>query len=173
MCLNFSPLDRIMNVKLNYKDYVIWRGIAHDLENILPFGHFTETWGRGHRFGILPMGKKQICWYATANWDHKIELSSSPLSEIKRIFGQWHSPIPDILRHTDEKSIIRNEALDCKPQAGWSCSRVVLMGDSVHPTAPNLGQGGCMAIEDAFVLGKLLLLNIPYSRHLKYMKTYE
>ena len=25
---------------------------------------------------------------------------------------------------------------------------VVLMGDAVHPMMPNLGQGGCQAIED-------------------------
>jgi 2-polyprenyl-6-methoxyphenol hydroxylase-like FAD-dependent oxidoreductase len=33
---------------------------------------------------------------------------------------------------------------------------VVLLGDAAHPTTPNLGQGGCMAIEDAAVLGRLL-----------------
>ena len=27
-----------------------------------------------------------------------------------------------------------------------------MLGDSVHPTTPNLGQGACMAIEDAVVL---------------------
>jgi len=29
---------------------------------------------------------------------------------------------------------------------------VCLLGDAAHPTTPNLGQGGCMAIEDAVVL---------------------
>jgi len=32
----------------------------------------------------------------------------------------------------------------------------VLLGDAAHPMMPNLGQGGCMAIEDAFVLGREL-----------------
>jgi 2-polyprenyl-6-methoxyphenol hydroxylase-like FAD-dependent oxidoreductase len=30
----------------------------------------------------------------------------------------------------------------------------VLIGDAAHPTTPNLGQGGCMAIEDAVVLAR-------------------
>ncbi|MEH2279456.1 MAG: hypothetical protein V7K40_32920 [Nostoc sp.] len=29
------------------------------------------------------------------------------------------------------------------------------MGDAAHPVQPNLGQGGCMTIEDAFELVKL------------------
>jgi 2-polyprenyl-6-methoxyphenol hydroxylase-like FAD-dependent oxidoreductase len=34
--------------------------------------------------------------------------------------------------------------------------RAVLIGDAAHPTTPNLGQGGCMAIEDAVVLARRL-----------------
>jgi zeaxanthin epoxidase len=33
---------------------------------------------------------------------------------------------------------------------------VVLTGDAVHPMMPNLGQGGCQAIEDAYVLTEML-----------------
>ena len=38
----------------------------------------------------------------------------------------------------------------------WAKGRVVLLGDAVHPMMPNLGQGGCQAIEDAYELGKHL-----------------
>jgi len=31
-----------------------------------------------------------------------------------------------------------------------------LIGDAAHATTPNLGQGACQAIEDAYVIGKLL-----------------
>jgi 2-polyprenyl-6-methoxyphenol hydroxylase-like FAD-dependent oxidoreductase len=31
---------------------------------------------------------------------------------------------------------------------------MTLLGDAIHPTTPNLGQGGCLAIEDAFVLAR-------------------
>jgi 2-polyprenyl-6-methoxyphenol hydroxylase-like FAD-dependent oxidoreductase len=29
---------------------------------------------------------------------------------------------------------------------------MTLLGDAIHPTTPNLGQGGCLSIEDALVL---------------------
>ncbi|PKI58595.1 hypothetical protein CRG98_020984 [Punica granatum] len=31
---------------------------------------------------------------------------------------------------------------------------VTVLGDAMHPTTPDLGQGGCMALEDAVVLGR-------------------
>ncbi|MEO8981822.1 MAG: FAD-dependent monooxygenase [Polyangiaceae bacterium] len=38
----------------------------------------------------------------------------------------------------------------------WSTGRVALLGDAAHPTTPNLGQGGGVAIEDAVVLAHCL-----------------
>merc|ERR1712232_242571 len=38
----------------------------------------------------------------------------------------------------------------------WTDKKVALLGDGVHAMMPNLGQGGCQAIEDAFVLTKEL-----------------
>src|ERR1700739_751619 len=39
--------------------------------------------------------------------------------------------------------------------AGEDASRMVtLLGDAAHPCTPNLGQGGCMALEDALALAK-------------------
>ncbi len=38
----------------------------------------------------------------------------------------------------------------------WGRGRVTLIGDAAHPVQPNIGQGGCMAIEDAFELVKQL-----------------
>ena len=31
---------------------------------------------------------------------------------------------------------------------------MTLLGDAIHPVTPNLGQGGCLAIEDAAVLAR-------------------
>jgi 2-polyprenyl-6-methoxyphenol hydroxylase-like FAD-dependent oxidoreductase len=40
-------------------------------------------------------------------------------------------------------------------------STTVLIGDAAHPVQPNIGQGGCMAVEDAFELVKRLS---PFAR---------
>jgi len=38
----------------------------------------------------------------------------------------------------------------------WCSGRVVLIGDAAHASSPMMGQGGCMAMEDAVVLAELL-----------------
>ena len=49
-----------------YAGYMAWR--AATPENFVPRPTTTsETWGRGHRFGIVPLDHGRVYWYATAN----------------------------------------------------------------------------------------------------------
>lgn len=38
----------------------------------------------------------------------------------------------------------------------WNKGRVALLGDAIHAMMPNLGQGGCQALEDALVISEQL-----------------
>ncbi|MBR9774136.1 FAD-dependent monooxygenase [Cyclobacterium marinum] len=42
--------------------------------------------------------------------------------------------------------------IDREPHKGWTKGKITLLGDAAHLTTPNLGQGGCMAIEGAYIL---------------------
>src|SRR6202044_2112222 len=54
----------------------------------------------------------------------------------------------------DETNILKNGAYDLAPLKRWGHGRVMLLGDAAHPCTPNLGLGGCLALEDAMVLAK-------------------
>ena len=145
----FGPSDPVHN------GYGIWRGVAAYSGNAIRTGSNSETWGLGSRFGILNIGEGRFTWYATANAPECTgTLPDQRKSEIIRRFGGWHEPIPALIEVTE--SILENGAYDLPPLPRWTVRRVTLLGDAAHPCTPNLGQGGCMALEDALVLAKCI-----------------
>jgi 2-polyprenyl-6-methoxyphenol hydroxylase-like FAD-dependent oxidoreductase len=138
-----------------YRGYIVWRGVArYDGDAILP-GANSETWGAGKRFGILNTGQGKFTWYAAVNVprDH-LDAHGGRKHELQKAFQGWHEPIADLIAATNDAEIMKNGAYDLVPLSRWGEGRVTLLGDAAHPCTPNLGQGGCMALEDAAVLAK-------------------
>jgi salicylate hydroxylase len=70
--------------------------------------------------------------------------------ELANDFPGWH---PDVQAIIDNVERPFKWALMVRgPMPQWSKGRVTLMGDACHPTLPFMGQGGVMAIEDAYVV---------------------
>ncbi len=137
-----------------YRGYMVWRGLTR-LTGAMPSGSNSETWGLGKRFGILSTGGDRFTWYATANID--VDHKDSPdgrRQELLRMFAGWHEPVERLIQATDEGGILKNGAYDLEPLKRWGSGRVMLLGDAAHPCTPNLGLGGCMALEDALTLAK-------------------
>ena len=88
--------------------------------------------------------------------------------KLSRLFGDWHSPIPELIKNTE--TILKNSLTDRKPHKGWTKGNVTLLGDAAHPTTPNLGQGGCVAVEGAYILAKSIQ---KYGLTIKSFERYE
>src|SRR5690606_30448193 len=67
----------------------------------------------------------------------------------------FHPLAEQLIRATDRSKIYKDALMDLAPFQTWNLGRVCLIGDAAHATTPNLGQGACQAIEDAYVLGEL------------------
>lgn len=140
-----------------YSGYTCWRGVALFEERHVSPGISSETWGRGRRFGMLPIGNGRVFWYATLNYPAgEQDLVGAWKSRLSRLFGGWREPIGRLIEATDEKAILRNDLFDRRPVRHWGSGRVTLLGDAAHPSTPNLGQGACQALEDALVLAGCL-----------------
>ncbi|MDT7688404.1 MAG: hypothetical protein QOE46_1163 [Acidobacteriota bacterium] len=140
-----------------YRGYNVWRGIA-PLEHAALEPHTAfEVYGEGRRFGIGPVGLGRTGWWATANEPlGEPEAASEHGRKLSRLFEGWCAPVTRLIEATPTVTILRNSAYDRPSAARWGRGAVTLLGDSVHPMTPNLGQGGCMAIEDAAVLARCL-----------------
>lgn len=153
-----------------YRGYCIWRGIAPEIPGAIR-GHISETWGHGRRFGVMPMGRGRVCWYATRNCaPSRLDAQEGRKAEVAALFENWNKPIPGLIEATLASDIIKNDARDRAPLKEWGDRRVTLLGDAAHPITPNVGQGACMAIEDAACLAKCLLASPSVSSA---FRTYE
>ena len=133
-----------------FRGYNIWRGVV---KTNFEIGYGSETYGKGQRVGIVPIKDGVYGWWATSNEKYMQDDSPEGTKEkLGRLFGDWHSPIPELIINIE--TILKNSLTDRKPHRGWTKGNVTLLGDAAHPTTPNLGQGGCMAVEGAYILAK-------------------
>jgi 2-polyprenyl-6-methoxyphenol hydroxylase-like FAD-dependent oxidoreductase len=141
---------------LRYAGYTTWRGVAEG-PPARPPGTATEIWGRRRRFGLVPLGTERLYWYAA---DSVRAGGEDPAAgrrvDLERRFAGFPPAVHEALAATPESAILRTDVFDRPAPRRWYRGRVVLVGDAVHPMEPNLGQGGCQAIEDAVVLAHCL-----------------
>jgi 2-polyprenyl-6-methoxyphenol hydroxylase-like FAD-dependent oxidoreductase len=128
-----------------------WRGLTNfDLPEQY-FHHALEIWGKGKRFGFVKLTENKVYWYALINHDNFTE--SIDLTET---FGDFDPLVLQILETTKPENIILNDIIDLAPIPKWYFENLCLIGDAAHATTPNMGQGACQSIEDAYIIGKLL-----------------
>ncbi len=139
---------------LRYAGYTSWRGVAPGAGSG-PAHEVLEVWGRGLRFGIVPIADDETYWFAVANATAGGSDEDSRATVLER-FASFGETARVLVEATPPEHILRTDIYDRKPVSAWSSARVSLLGDAAHPTTPNLGQGGCMAIEDAVTLAHCL-----------------
>ena len=135
-----------------YSGYTCWRGIITDHE--LNLKETTETWGYGKRFGIVPINKNQLYWFATMNAKAQDEslMRIKSSTDFKTLFKGFHQEVQEVIGKIKPESVLWNDILDIRPLKKYAYDRILLIGDAAHATTPNLGQGACQALEDAAVL---------------------
>ncbi len=136
------------DVTPRYSGYTCWRGEVENKWNIQK--RAVETWGANGRFGYVPIGNNMIYWFACKNTSANNEaMSAFGLMDLFNNFKNYVFPIPEILGATPDAQLIWSDIADLKPISRFAFSRILLLGDAAHATTPNLGQGACMAMEDA------------------------
>lgn len=151
----------------DYAGEPCWRGIVP--LSALPdparfdMGRLSEVQGEGKRVGICPLSGDRIYWWAT----HPAAPGTGELPVGERAaflaarFGHWAQGVPDLMASTRPEDMVCHDLYDRPALHPWSKGVITLLGDAAHPTTPNLGQGACMAIEDAAMLGELLSTDLP------------
>ena len=133
-----------------------WRGLTDfDLPTTYQ-RELNEAWGAGIRFGFVQIAKGKVYWYAVKSMEKGEQV---PLEELASYYQAFHPMIQEIITQTPVNGIHTARLDDLKPFSPWWQNNVCLLGDAAHATTPNMGQGACQAIEDAYVLADCLHLH--------------
>jgi len=131
-----------------------WRGV---LDFDLPSEYqqeVFEAWGKGTRFGFVQIAPSKVYWFAVKSVPEKG--STYPIHQLGNLFKDFHPLVRELIAQTSDELIHTDELLDLAPLSQWHGEKVCLLGDAAHATTPNMGQGACQAIEDAYVLAECI-----------------
>jgi 2-polyprenyl-6-methoxyphenol hydroxylase-like FAD-dependent oxidoreductase len=145
-------------IPYRYTGQTCWRGMTRfKLPSKLKNNSY-EMWGnkKGLRFGFVPTAADEVYYFTTFYTEANQKDGPGVKDKIQNIYKVFGEIPARLIESTPEENIIRSDITDFQPISKWWDGRVVLIGDAAHATTPNLGQGGCQAVEDAFVIAKTL-----------------
>ena len=156
---SFLPHVRGMNVTLTQEGMFAAMTCTADDQEI--------CWGFSKEAPLPPSGDARDGW--EVHRKQEVEGFKSTLLELLHdAGGQWGNTMRTLVSKTD---VVKFYPVYKLPLGGeWHRGRVLLLGDAAHAMPPHAGQGVSMALEDAFLLSRLLEhynANIDISRSLQ------
>lgn len=142
--------------KPNDLRYTNWVGVANFEQPHVFKQDIHDYWGNDMRFGIVPLNDMQVYWAGCIRNDR---LEANQLSNklfMDASFRNWDSVIKEVISKTKDENMARIHVFDHNPIQKWSTKNVCLIGDAAHAVSPTTGQGAALALEDAWVLARLL-----------------
>ncbi|GAA4601964.1 2-polyprenyl-6-methoxyphenol hydroxylase-like FAD-dependent oxidoreductase [Actinoplanes octamycinicus] len=152
-----SAVRREIGIDLVTRDVGIdiWRVVTARPASV----HRTELilGGPLHIAGYCPTGPESMYVYLAETPQHRGPLSpAESLAVVRSLAAPLHGPWDEI--EFDDPARIHFTRFQTHLLDGpWNRGRVVVIGDAAHAAPPTLAQGAAMSLEDAAVLGDLLL----------------
>ena len=131
-----------------------WRSIAP----IRPAGltGLQMHMGDGCMFGLVPMGAGSAYGFAYVIQPRLHDPLEGRLDRLRNRFATFGGRVQEYLASLKRDDQVICSAMEWMEFEKWHTGRVVLVGDAAHASSPMMGQGGCMAMEDACVLAEEL-----------------
>ena len=147
-------------VERRYAGYVNVNGLVPVDETIAPATQWTTYVGDGKRVAVMPVAEGRFYFWFDVVVPAGEEYERSRAREmLGKHFAGWAEPVQRLIESLDPATTNRVEIYDIDPFHTWVRGRVALLGDAAHGTTPDIGQGGCSAMEDAVVLAQSLATN--------------
>ena len=144
-------------VPRRYCGYVNWNGRIKASPDLAPADEWVQYVGEHKRVSLMPMGNDELYFF----FDVPLPAGTPNVrehyrAELEQHFAHWPEPVQRLLQRLDPAAVARVEIHDTARVPHLVSTRVALLGDAAHAMTPNIGQGGCQAMEDAWVLARCI-----------------
>ncbi|PPS43335.1 FAD-dependent urate hydroxylase HpxO [Chroococcidiopsis sp. TS-821] len=158
----------VLNEELQpkYGTYVNWNGLVPASEDLAPKNSWAIYVGDHKRVSMMPVARDRFYFFFDVPLPKGTPVNPDYRADLAKHFQGWAQPVQLLIERFDPSQTNRVEIHDVGPINKMVRGRVALLGDSAHATCPDLGQGGCQAMEDALVLTQYLLttnLGVEYA----------
>ena len=131
-----------------------WRGIAPVRPRELTTLQFVL--GDQCFFGLTPVSERRTYGFGYVMQPRFRDPVQGRLARLRDRFAAFGPLVQEYLGAFDRDEQVHCAAIEWVDVEPWYRGRVVLIGDAAHASSPLMGQGGCMAMEDAYVLAEVL-----------------
>jgi len=138
----------------SYTGGIAWRSVRPNRPRGLAGLQFLL--GEGCFFGLCPVGEEHTYGFGNITAPRTHEPMVGRLNRLRSHFAGFGGIVQEYLAALESDEQIHCAPVDWVALDRWHASRVVLVGDAAHASLPMMGQGGCMAMEDACVLAETL-----------------
>ena len=130
-----------------YSGYSAWRGIGNSNLQCIHFARGPAT-----HMVSYPINKiGDVSFVAVKKEDYQFKESWKEEGSVKDLLDDFSIYDSNIFPELEESMPLYKWGIYIRPPLkSMIAENITLLGDAAHPMVPFLGQGGCMAIEDAY-----------------------
>ena len=139
-------------VTRRYAGYVNVNGLVPVDDGIGPATEWTTYVADGQRVSVMPVAGGRFYFFFDIVGDPTGIVGGDVKETLRHHFDGWAPGVHRLIEILDPATTNRVEILDLDPFDTWVKGRVAVLGDAAHNTTPDIGQGGCSAMEDAVAL---------------------
>jgi 2-polyprenyl-6-methoxyphenol hydroxylase-like FAD-dependent oxidoreductase len=133
-----------------YAGQMVWRSVIPTRPPAMV--DMMVLMGETSFFGLVPMGQGHTYGFGGVDGERFEDPQDGRLDRFRRRFAEFGPPVPAYLAGLQSDRDLHCGPIEWVELDRWHRGRVVLIGDAAHAGPPHMGEGGCMAMEDALVL---------------------
>ena len=136
-----------------YSGYSVWRAIVEKKQQN------THTFlGPNHHIVTYPISNSKISFVAAIKTSKKYKESWKSSGTYNDLRNDLALGNKDSYSFINENTPLFKWGVYIRPHIkNITYKNLTLLGDAAHPIVPFIGQGGCLALEDAYIFGNLLI----------------